>query len=64
MAGERKFARNLTEPDSEARLRETVAEAFKETHISVSSKIFILKSSLHHNVRHVKKGNDVSFFFL
>ena len=37
MAGERKFARNLTGPGSAARLRETVAEALKESHISVST---------------------------
>ena len=64
MAGERKLARNLMESGSETRLRETLTEALKETHIRVSSKIFILKSSLHHNIRHVKKGNDVSYFFL
>ena len=46
MAGERKFARNLTGPGSAARLRETVAEALKESHISVSTSLNLHSDSL------------------
>ena len=53
MAEKRKYARYLTGPESMARLGKTVADALKETHISVSSKIFILKSPLHLNTRHM-----------
>ena len=42
MAGERKFARNLTGPGSAARLRETVAEALKESSVSTTLKFHSL----------------------